>query len=68
MPEFTSTALDRADYDARTQRLTVRFTNGRRYVYFDVPVRIYAGLIAADSQGAYFNAEIRGRFAFEGMF
>lgn len=65
MPEFDSTAIDRADYDARTQRLTVRFTNGRRYVYFHVPVRVYAGLIGADSQGVYFNAEIRDRYRFE---
>lgn len=65
MPDFASSALDRADYDPQTQRLTVRFTNGRRYVYFDVPVRVYAGLIGADCQGVYFNAEIRDRYPFK---
>jgi hypothetical protein len=51
-------------YDADRHELTVRFSNGRAYVYSLVPAAVAAALAAAPSKGAYFNAHVRDRFPF----
>ncbi|MET0248084.1 MAG: KTSC domain-containing protein [Sphingomonas sp.] len=51
-------------YDERDRALDIRFVNGRRYRYLEVPERLAAGMRAADSKGIYFNDHIRDRFAF----
>lgn len=54
--QFTnSSMLASATYDTATQELTVEFNNGRTYIYEDVSVNIYNGLIGAKSAGGYFN-------------
>lgn len=59
-----SSTLRRVGYrpDSATLRLT--FTTGKVYDYFDVPPRIHAGLMRAESKGGYFNRHIRPRFAY----
>lgn len=58
-----SSVIQAFAYDAECRRLTVRFVSGRVYAYDDVPADIAAALAGAPSQGAYFNADIRDRFA-----
>jgi len=45
--------------------LDLEFRSGALYRYFAVPSRVFGGLIAADSKGAYFNRNIRGRFPYK---
>jgi len=53
-----------SDYDAARHELTVRFTNGRVYIYSLVPAAVASALAAAPSKGAYFNTQVRERFPF----
>lgn len=61
-----SEALRGVGYDARRRVLEIEFESGAVYRYFDVPARVHAALMAAESHGAYFSAHIRDAgFAFE---
>jgi hypothetical protein len=42
----------------------VTFVTGRRYVYDDVPSEVFDAFKTAPSRGAFFNHEIRDRYAF----
>ena len=58
-----STAIGSIDYDVETRELSVSFvTNGRRYVYFDVPREEADAFRHAFSKGAFFNTHIRDRY------
>lgn len=56
-----STSLRAVRYDADRRVLEVEFTGGSRYRYEGVSPDLYAGLLQAESLGAYFNREIRDR-------
>jgi hypothetical protein len=45
--------------------LEVNLRSGEIYRYFDVPLPIYKLLLAADSKGRYFNANIRNCFSYK---
>ena len=45
--------------------LELEFRSGAIYHYFAVPHAVFAGLIAADSKGTYFNRNIRSRFRYK---
>ena len=51
-------------YSPDTRELKVTFVSGRRYVYEDVPPEIAAAFRNARSKGAFFNHEIRDRYAY----
>jgi len=57
-----STTLATVAYDPAGQMLRLEFRSRAVYCYFDVPSNVYQDLMAADSKGAYFNRNIRGRF------
>lgn len=59
-----SSLIQRAMYDASKQTLAVTFATGRTYLYFDVPLDVYAELQTATSQGQYFNWRIRDQYHF----
>ena len=59
-----STTLASIAYDPALQVLHLRFRTSTVYCYFGVPQDVYDGLKAADSQGAYFNRNIRTRFPY----
>jgi hypothetical protein len=64
-----STAIGKIDYDPPTRRLFVDFvTNGRRYVYFDVPPAEYDAFRHAFGKGTWFNTHIRDRYRHELVF
>lgn len=51
-------------YDEPTSTLEVRFLNGGIYHYFNVPLNVYRGLMAASSHGTYLNAHIKGTYKY----
>ena len=59
--KLDSTLIDSATYDAEKQELTLTFaTNGKSYVYIDVPPEKWQALQAAKSAGKYFHANLKG--------
>lgn len=64
MPQFSSTAISRAEYNPQTRVLTIWFTqSGGPYEYFGVPQHVFDGLCNAASKGSYFNAFIRDQYS-----
>ncbi len=59
-----STAIRSLFYVPAKRELRVKFVSGRRYVYFDVPPEVFDAFNTAPSHGAFFNHEIRDRYAF----
>jgi hypothetical protein len=59
-----STSIGGAGYDMEAGNLYVKFNNGFTYEYRNVPPAVYATLMNADSIGAYFNRNIRGRYPY----
>ncbi len=60
-----STTLAAVAYDSSTEMLRLQFRSRAIYCYFGVPSRTWQQLIMAESKGAYFNRNIRGRFPFQ---
>ena len=56
-----SSSIDSIGYEKNV--LEVGFRNGGVYQYFDVPEETVVMLMRADSKGAFFNQNIRGRYA-----
>ena len=59
-----STAIRSLFYDPAKRELWVTFVTGRRYVYSDVTSEVFDAFKTASSRGAFFNREIRDRYAF----
>jgi hypothetical protein len=55
----TSECLASVGYDGRRQILEVKFTQGDVYRYFGVAAKIHRGLLAAASQGKFYQQNIR---------
>ena len=60
-----SSVIRRYGYDPRRRALTVLFVTGRRYRYVGVPPETYAGMRRTLAKGPFFNARIRGKYAYE---
>ena len=57
-----SSIIDRVAYDDEARSLCVSFRQTGKYVYYEVPAAIFDALCKAKSVGAFFNAQIKGRF------
>jgi hypothetical protein len=57
-PAFSST-IHEFSYDEDTQKLTIIFSGGSRYVYSGVPKEVVEGFRAAESRGKFFGREIK---------
>lgn len=55
----SSSNLASIGYDAPQRVLEIEFLTGSVYQYFNVPQDIYDGLMAADSHGRYFEANVK---------
>jgi hypothetical protein len=64
MPAVDSSVIRFLRYDPRERALQITFTSGKTYIYLDVPPEIHEGLLKADSQGEFFNEEIRDQYSF----
>ena len=62
-----SSVLASVGFDAKTRLLEVQFHSGAIYLYLDVPEQIYRSLLAAESKGQFFGANIRNKFRSELM-
>tara|TARA_R110000787_G_scaffold60903_1_gene138200 strand:- start:1294 stop:1509 length:216 start_codon:yes stop_codon:yes gene_type:complete len=54
-----SSNLSSVGYDGESQILEVEFTDASVYQYFDVPSRLFDGLMGAVSHGKFFDANIK---------
>jgi lysyl-tRNA synthetase class 2 len=64
-----STVIGKIAYDPERKRLAIDFrTNGRRYVYFDVPPEVYDEFRHAFAKGSFFNRRIRDHYHAEMVF
>lgn len=61
----SSSNLNSAGYDLKTQTLEIQFNDGSVYQYHQVPQEIYVGLMKAESHGSYFYAMIRNVFQYK---
>ncbi len=61
----SSSSLISIGYDSGSETLEVEFKAGTVYQYFNVPDFMHERLMAADSQGKFFNAEIKNAYPFE---
>jgi KTSC domain len=59
-----STAIRNTFYVPVKRELWVTFVSGRSYVYEEVPAEVFDAFKTASSRGAFFNHEIRDRYAF----
>ena len=58
-----SAAMTSVGYDADQRVLEIQFKNGGAIrQFYEVPEEIFDDLMAADSQGDYFNTAIHGKF------
>ena len=62
--KVNSSTIDSIGYDYENHNLYVNFTNGREYIYGNVPTETYAKFLEADSKGKFLNAEIVGKFSY----
>lgn len=65
----TSSQLASVGYDPGTQTLEIEFNNHRGgptsvYQYDNVPPETHTAMMKAPSQGSYFYANIKGKFAY----
>lgn len=58
-----SSMLAAVGYDAKAEKLVVLFNSGKAYTYRNVPLKVYLGLISAESKGKYMNEEIIGVYS-----
>jgi hypothetical protein len=57
-----SAAISKTSYNEETKVLTVEFEKYGTYEYAGVPADVNAALEKAESKGAYFNENIRGKY------
>ena len=57
-----STVFASAAYSEDKRQLYLKFHSGWVYRYFEFPPHQYDEFLAAESQGRYFGAHIRGKF------
>lgn len=59
-----SSMIASVGYDADKQILEVEFKRGGVYQYANVPAAVYSAVMAAQSIGSYFAANIKNSFEF----
>ncbi|HTI88060.1 MAG TPA: KTSC domain-containing protein [Alphaproteobacteria bacterium] len=65
MPAIASRAISVIRYDAIRRELLVTFRHsGATYAYFDVPPRVYADFLTAESHGRFFSERIRDAYRY----
>lgn len=60
-----SSSIKAAGYSFDESTLEIEFQHGATYRYFEVPPAVFQALLAAESKGKYFNAVVRGAFAYQ---
>lgn len=60
----SSTNVQSVAYDTNSASLYVKFHSGGTYVYYDVPVSVYNGLMSAASHGSYLARHVKGSYRY----
>jgi len=60
----SSSNLKSVGYDQTSNTLEIEFHGGRVYQYYNVPKRIYQGLMAASSHGKYHHRRIKDSYRY----
>lgn len=60
-----SSNIGNVTFDGATDTLTVEFTSGDVYDYFNVPRSVFLAFKQAGSFGQFFGRQIKGRYAYE---
>ena len=67
MEPVNSSNVESVGYDRAGMRLAVQFKNSKRYVFKQVPEKVYTTLRLAASVGKCFNETIKGRYEMEAI-
>jgi hypothetical protein len=59
-----SSNIKSVGYDAALETLEVEFLSGAIYQYQNVPARVHARLMRAESKGKFFNAHVKSNGAY----
>lgn len=62
MKPVTSSNIEAIGHDPDANELHVKFASGQTHIYENVGAATHAALMAADSIGKYFHANIRSAF------
>lgn len=65
MKPVKSSAIHSVGYERGA--LLVKFTSGKVFRFLKVPEPVYTKMLAADSVGKFFGANVRGKFKHEEM-
>jgi hypothetical protein len=65
MKPVQSSNISAVGYDDLNQVMHVQFSNGNKYVYFDVPKSDHEAFIGADSIGTHFAKNVRAKYEFQ---
>jgi hypothetical protein len=61
----SSSAISSVGYDPKEKVLELEFSSGGVYDYYEVPPKIYAELMSAESKGRFVSEQIRGQYRSE---
>ena len=61
----SSSAISSVGYDPKGKVLELEFSSGGVYDYYEVPRKVYAALMSAESKGRFVSEQIRGRYRSE---
>ena len=65
MPTVKSSMISEIEYDESEKLLKLKFTKGGWYEYKEVPKEVYSDLLAAESVGKFFLANIKNKYEVE---
>ena len=64
---ITTTTAGLTDFEYKSQVLTVTFSDGNAYEYFDVPKEVYRKFINADSPGRFARRHIFSNYVYRSL-
>ncbi len=62
--DLNSSMLKHGEYNPNLMELTITFDNGAQYVYTDIEESVAKEFFDADSNGKYFNENIKSHYKF----
>jgi len=62
MIQVDSSAIHSIGYDAISQKMQIRFTQGKTYIFCLVPQKLFDELLEAPSKGIFYDEHIRNKY------
>lgn len=63
--DINSSNITSAKYDTETKDLTINFKSGFIYDFYDIPWELFTKFRLSESQGKFFNSQIKNKFKFK---